>query len=242
MELLNQISNRIGGLRKRYAYTINEVIEDLNISRAEYKEIENSGAGLQVEHLLKLASLYQKPLSYFFLKEPLEQMDGRIPFIPVKAHAGFIKSYSNDLIEDEYDFYRIPGYYSGIGYKLFEIEGDSMAPTLESGDIVICQDIALKKLKARDTLVVITKEKVLVKRFMTQTRDNIVFTNDNPFEDEELTIPNSKLILTCLILGKITNKLVPSHQMISSRKIDEMTEALEFLKQEVSRTKTELKK
>ncbi len=68
---------------------------ELSITQAAYCRIENSSNGIVVEHIVRLSSLYGVTTD-FILKgnKNLVEMSsekGFMPYVPVKAHAGFVK-------------------------------------------------------------------------------------------------------------------------------------------------------
>lgn len=67
-----------------------------------------------------------------------------------------------DLLEDT-DHFRIPGLLGDL--IAFNINGNSMAPTIKTGDMVICNPIeTFKEMKDNDIYAVVTKQSVWVKR------------------------------------------------------------------------------
>lgn len=55
---------------------------------------------------------------------------GFVPFIRVEAQAGFLKSHKNTARDEDYEWYRVPGFTPETNEKLFEIEGKSLIPAI----------------------------------------------------------------------------------------------------------------
>lgn len=70
----------------------------------------------------------------------MDSSNGFIPLIRAHAHASFIENFYEENSYEISDWYRIPGFNPSIDQKLFEVAGESMAPTILAGDVLICQD------------------------------------------------------------------------------------------------------
>lgn len=67
-------------------------------------------------------------------KEEIE----RITFVPIKAAAGYLTRFQDIEYIQQLPSFNLPNLKDGT-YRAFEIEGDSMKPTIHAGDIVICR-------------------------------------------------------------------------------------------------------
>jgi phage repressor protein C with HTH and peptisase S24 domain len=161
--------------------------------------------------------------------------EGFVPYIKTTAHAGFIKNFPGDFDQLDVEWCRIPGYNPIQDHRLFEVEGDSMAPTIFPGDIIICQkQHNWKKIVDGSLVLLVTKDSILVKRIKLSTDPGVfVFTNDNPLEDEIRQYSSNEIKEINMIRGKISNVLVPHHTMASNGNLQSMEESIEFLKKEV---------
>lgn len=235
----NAIGTRIKGLRKKSKFSQQFVAESLFISQAAYSLIENSRNGIVAEHVIGLSNLYDVTTDYILKGDSLlieiSPEKGFIPYIEVKAHAGFIKNAPGDLKDADYEWYRIPNYNQAFDHRLFEVEGMSMAPTLFPGDVLICQKHSNPELIPDGSLVlVVTKDSLLVKRFRkTEEADIYILENDNPEEMEEMSIRKKKIIEVMIVRGKISNLLEPQYFMDAQHRLSNMEEALHMLKKEL---------
>lgn len=238
MKIRTEIGQRLYQLRLQNHYSQSKVAEKLHISQAAYSLIEASKNGLVAEHVLTLSDFYDVPTDYILkgVKDLMRvtRKNGFFPYVPVKAHAGFVKNHSVEISEDEYEYYRIPGFSPTLELKLFEIEGDSMVPSIFPGEIVICQTIDFWKIKPKDAVLVITHDNITVKRVLETKGDgDLVLSSDNPERPEEIHFSSSFIKEVLIIRGKISNRLIPSHQVVGKGKVEEMMQSIELLKKEV---------
>jgi phage repressor protein C with HTH and peptisase S24 domain len=62
----------------------------------------------------------------------------RITFVPIKAAAGYLTRFQDIEYIQQLPCFNLPNLKDGT-YRAFEVEGDSMKPTIHAGDIVICR-------------------------------------------------------------------------------------------------------
>jgi transcriptional regulator with XRE-family HTH domain len=105
-----------------------------------------------------------------------------IAVVPVKARAGYLLGYGDpEYIRSLYTC-SLPGFTNG-SYRIFEVEGHSMAHTLENGDMVIASYVEnWHDLKDDDVYVVISEDGICVKRVqnMIDKASGILIKSDNP--------------------------------------------------------------
>lgn len=109
-----------------------------------------------------------------------------VPFIPVSAHATFIETLENECSDE---FERLPiipckGERQEIDkYKIFEVEGDSMFPTLRDGSLILAKEIPENRWHyAEGVVVAVFAEYVVVKRILRNnllTGDTLLLGSDN---------------------------------------------------------------
>lgn len=233
------IGKRLKELRKSRKFSQQFVAENLFISQAAYSLIENSQNGIVAEHIVGLSNLYDVTTDYILKGDKLlirvSPSQGFVPYVRMKAHAGFIKNSPRDLVEEDVEWYRIPGFNPTVDHRLFEVEGDSMAPTVMPGDIVICQkQHKWDNILDGSLVLVVTNESVLVKRFRTtREEDCIDLENDHVEDDSILTLRKDEIKEIMMVRGKISNVLIPHHELASRGKLQGMEESIEFLKREL---------
>jgi DNA-binding XRE family transcriptional regulator len=76
-----------------------------------------------------------------------------VPFVPVKAAAGYLAGYADPEFLDELNTFTLPMLAPG-DYRAFEIIGDSMLPT-PSGSVIVGEKVAsFKEVKNSNTYIV----------------------------------------------------------------------------------------
>ena len=121
----------------------------------------------------------------------LEEEDGekeRIPLVPVKAQAGYLQGYDDPKFIRKLPMYNLPGMRNGT-FRMFQVEGLSMYPTLQSGSYVVGQFVEdWQHISNNRIYVVVSTEGVIVKRVLNKIEkygslycksDNRVFPHIN---------------------------------------------------------------
>jgi transcriptional regulator with XRE-family HTH domain len=91
-----------------------------------------------------------------------------IIYVPVKARAGYLLGYGDAEFMETLPTFRLPGL-SNSTYRMFEVEGPSMAPNVLHGDRIIGEWIeALDKIRDNRVYVVVHKGGVAVKRVVNR--------------------------------------------------------------------------
>lgn len=234
-----EIGERLKNLRKKNKFSQQYVAENLFISQAAYSLIENSQNGIVAEHIVNLSKLYNVTTDYILKgNNRLVQMsyeEGFLPFIKVKAHAGYIKNSIEGLDGVEYEWCKIPGYKGSQNYVLFEVEGASMNPTILPGDIIIChKHQQWDEILDGSIVLLVTNESILVKRLKhTENKNKFLFENDNSEEKEALILRHSEIKEIFLVSGKITHTLFSENFSAAGGKIKSLEESIEGLKKEL---------
>ena len=92
-----------------------------------------------------------------------EEEKERILHVPVSAKAGYQDQFNDDVYLENLISYTLPGDHFRMGtYRSFEIEGDSMEPSLSQGEVLVCSyvdDPSLWQFNLKDgyVYVVVTK-------------------------------------------------------------------------------------
>lgn len=147
---------RLKEIRLKFNKTQNEMAEIIGISRSTHTGIEKGKATLTERNkMLIIDKLNINPIWFEtgkgeMLKSNFTQSDVRnvdtqtmnwiqIPFIPVHARATFAETFETEIHElSSITIPRLPGINYENG-KVFEVDGDSMDPTLITGEQVFCE-------------------------------------------------------------------------------------------------------
>src|SRR5215203_4103158 len=184
-------------LRKMRGWTQEEFAQKLRIKRSLLGAYEEERAEPRIDILeivadmfkLTLDDLLRKDVSdtktnYIARRRAQKMTSGRadIPFVPVKAAAGYLAGYADPEFIDELNTFTLPMLAPG-NYRAFEIVGDSMLPT-PSGSVIVGERIdRLDDVKNNQTYIVISRnEGIVYKRIMKNNRSKSKWTliSDNP--------------------------------------------------------------
>lgn len=116
------------------------------------------------------------------------EQEERIAYVPVAAQAGYNNQLHDPTYLQELPSFALPGYkYQQGTHRCFDVIGDSMEPTLYTGDKVICSfvdpDQQYRSLRSSMVYVVVTRSEVLVKRVTNNLRvdQTLILQSDNSY-------------------------------------------------------------
>jgi transcriptional regulator with XRE-family HTH domain len=184
-------------LRKLRGWTQEEFAHKLRIKRSLLGAYEEERAEPRIDILevvadmfkLSLDELLRKDISdnkgnYLAKRRAQKLINGRtdIPFVPVKAAAGYLAGYADPEFIDELNTFTLP-MLSGGDYRAFEIVGDSMMPT-PSGSVIVGEKIEnFDEVKSNQTYIVVSRtDGIVYKRILKNNRqkNKFTFVSDNP--------------------------------------------------------------
>jgi transcriptional regulator with XRE-family HTH domain len=185
-------------LRKLRGWTQEEFASRLGIKRSLLGAYEEERAEPRIDVLeivsdmfkLTLDDLLRKDLSDTrgnYLQKRRQQklatVDRNvIPFVPVKAAAGYLTSYADPEFIDELNTFTLPMLSNGT-YRAFEIIGDSMLPTA-SGSVIVGEKVEdLDSVKSNNAYIVVSRnEGIVYKRVLksNRTKSKLTLVSDNP--------------------------------------------------------------
>lgn len=233
------IGGRIKDLRKRNNFSQSFVAEKLFISQAAYSLIESSQNGIVLDHIINLSKLYEVTTDFLLKGDKnlikISPKEGFVPLVNVEAHAGFIKKMDEELSFADYEWFRIPGFNPAFEQKLFEIDGESMAPTVLPKDIIICQSQPkIENILDGSLVLLITAKEIIVKRIrLNNNPEYFLLENDNPGMGEVHKMKKSEIKAAMIVRGKISSVLVPNHEIASKGKLQALEDTVDFLKKEL---------
>ncbi|HRG81711.1 MAG TPA: LexA family transcriptional regulator [Chitinophagaceae bacterium] len=184
-------------LRKLRGWTQEEFAQKLRIKRSLLGAYEEERAEPRIDVLevvcdmfkLTLDDLLRKDLSdnkgnYLAKRRAMKMVSGRsdIPFVPVKAAAGYLAGYADPEFVDELNTFTLP-MLAGGNYRAFEIIGDSMLPT-PSGSVIVGEKVEnLDEVRNNVPCIVVSRnEGVVYKRVQKNGRqkNKLTLISDNP--------------------------------------------------------------
>lgn len=184
-------------LRKLRGWTQEEFAQKLRIKRSLLGAYEEERAEPRIDVLevvcdmfkLTLDEILRKDLSdnksnYMAKRRAMKLASGRsdIPFVPVKAAAGYLAGYADPEFVDELNTFTLP-MLSGGNYRAFEIIGDSMLPT-PSGSVIVGEKVdSVEDVKNNTACIVVSRhEGIVYKRIQKNGRqkNKLTLASDNP--------------------------------------------------------------
>ncbi|MCF3111398.1 LexA family transcriptional regulator [Niabella sp. CC-SYL272] len=184
-------------LRKLRGLTQDEFASKLHIKRSLLGAYEEGRAEPRLEVLETVCDLFKLTLDEILRKDLSENTDNylakrralklsdtaaKIPFVPVKAAAGYLNGYADHEFIDELNTFTLP-MVTGGNYRAFEISGDSMLPT-PSGSIIVGEKVeAMDHVKNNTACIVVSKnDGIVYKRIQKngKTKNKIMLLSDNP--------------------------------------------------------------
>ncbi|MFN4315000.1 MAG: XRE family transcriptional regulator [Chitinophagaceae bacterium] len=184
-------------LRKLRGWTQEEFSQKLGIKRSLLGAYEEERAEPRIDVLetvcdifkLTMDEILRKDLSesksnYLARRRAIKLATGRpdIPFVPVKAAAGYLAGYGDPEFIDELNTFTLP-MLSGGNYRAFEIIGDSMLPT-PSGSVIVGEKVEnFEELRSGSACIVVSRhEGIVYKRIQRngRSRNKITLVSDNP--------------------------------------------------------------
>ena len=184
-------------LRKLRGWTQEEFAQKLRIKRSLLGAYEEERADPRIDVLevvcdifkLTLDEILRKDLSdsksnYLAKRRAMKLAAGRpdIPFVPVKAAAGYMAGYADPEFIDELNTFTLP-MLTGGNYRAFEIIGDSMLPT-PSGSVIVGEKVEnLEEVKNNAACIVVSRsEGIVYKRVVKNGRqkNKLTLASDNP--------------------------------------------------------------
>ncbi|HVF97268.1 MAG TPA: LexA family transcriptional regulator [Flavisolibacter sp.] len=194
---MSQANKNLKYLRKLRGWTQEEFAQKLRIKRSLLGAYEEERAEPRIDILEAVADMFKLTLddllrrdvsdnktSYLSKRRAQKLANGRgdIPFVPVKAAAGYLAGFADPEFIDELNTFTLP-MMAGGDYRAFEIVGDSMMPT-PSGSVIVGEKVLdIEEIKSNNTYVVVSKtDGIVYKRILKNNRQKAKFTfvSDNP--------------------------------------------------------------
>jgi len=184
-------------LRKLRGWTQEEFAQKLRIKRSLLGAYEEERAEPRIDILEVVADMFKLTLddllrkdvsdnktNYLAKRRAHKLANGRtdIPFVPIKAAAGYLAGYGDPEFIDELNTFTLP-MLAGGDYRAFEIVGDSMMPT-PSGSVIVGEKVqSLEEVKSNQTYIVVSRtDGIVYKRIMknNKQKNKMTLVSDNP--------------------------------------------------------------
>lgn len=136
-------------------------------------------------------------------KKPAKQSAG-LPLIPENFMAGALSGVGGQWMDYECEHYVIPGF-AGADF-LITVMGDSMQPTLASGDVLAVKRVEASKLWFQwgKIYVLATRQGCIVKRIMPSEKEGCVsIVSDNKSQYPAYDLEGSEINSIGLVIGLV---------------------------------------
>jgi len=188
------IANNLKFLRKKSRKTQDTVSTDIKIGRTTLTNYETGFSEPNVNLLIAFANYFGVTLDDLMSKD-LEQeaAAGKMPtpkpngmpmvitvdnsgrenilYVPVKARAGYLLGYGDKQYVESLPAFSMPGLNNGT-FRMFEVEGVSMAPNIRSGDRVIGEWVEHPNdVVDNQVYIVVHEGGVAIKRVFNRLKD-----------------------------------------------------------------------
>ena len=211
---------RVTKLRELLNLSQTEFSRKIGVSQGALSQIENGHSRLSMETLISLVKAFNVNCNWlvngngdiFINEEPdsEESHSKGIQLVDADASAGYVSGYNQPDFLGTLDSYMIPGFKNEQNLRLFEIEGDSMVPTLFPSDLVIAKKNKLPQIKSNTLVVLLTKQKLMAKRLKKSDKNTVRLLSDNPnHADKSYSIDD--IVEVWQIQGKITKHLLENY-------------------------------
>jgi len=183
---------------RQFALAINTAPQSLN-------QVLKGKRDVTVTNVMTLVSEYNVNAEYLMagvgpmFKDEIEEersvKEDKIMYVPIAAHAGYCDQFHQEVSQEDLEFFSLPGYQPSYGeHRCFDVAGDSMEPTLFSGDKIICSLVSsshgYNSIRDNYVYVVITHDDILVKRVTNRLRQEGVLylnsDNGSPYKTVEV--------------------------------------------------------
>lgn len=232
------IRDRIKLVRKENNLSQTEFANKLGITQSVVSLIESGNSSVSVETLSKMSEIFDVSCDWLIYGKNryarLSHTRDFIPLVNIEVKAGYISNHIDPDYLENLELYKIPGFEKG-DYRIFEVEGDSMLPTILPRDKIICgQARDINDIVEGSLCVIVTSKDIVVKRFYYSHKkaDTIILKSDNS-NFKNLEIPLSEIHEVWLVQAKITSSFA-SNSYEQTQRMDELEKELRSIKQHLS--------
>lgn len=152
--------------------------------------------------------------SYFDQRKTLKNIPSEflVPLVGIKAQAGYVKGFEQTDFMETLEKYSLPPGVNpkGLEWSYFEVDGDSMEPTLSAGDILLTSLLPhedWKEIRNFCVYVILTEEQLVVKRVFRKDNNEWILISDNSEGYSQVGINLSKVKQVWTLRRHIRSKI-----------------------------------
>lgn len=185
----------------------------MNLDNSQYGKIEKGVLLPTLTQIMELCSNYPSINTEWILtgRAPMLKEDitaikatSGLPLVSIKAIGGFGNDHFSIADRDVKDYYVIPKFKHKEIDFMIEVEGSSMYPKYNSGDIVACRIIKERNfIQWNKTHVIATRNQgIIIKRIKKGKKSSLCMVSDNPNYDP-FEVPEEEITGIALVVGVI---------------------------------------
>jgi phage repressor protein C with HTH and peptisase S24 domain len=201
-ELINKIESERIPITKRTIKRVQSFLEAAPFSQ-EVKILGKSATDVKKStqpYFIERRDLKAQPASY------------QVPLVAIKAQAGYVRGFEQVDFVNTLDQYSLPPGVNPTGaiWRYFEIDGDSMEPSMSSGDVVLATMVPEEDwndIKNFNVYIILTEDQLLIKRLYRKSEKEWVLISDNEEANPQVLIDAEKVKQLWLFRRHIRTKI-----------------------------------
>jgi transcriptional regulator with XRE-family HTH domain len=160
----------------RFAHYFGVSLDDFMSTNMDSVQAESKAIGSSIEKDALLRGAFPQKAGNIYNSVPKiitvdNSGNDNILYVPVKARAGYLLGYGDAEFMESLPTFRLPGLNNST-YRMFEVDGPSMAPNVLHGDRIIGEWIdELDKIRDNRVYVVVHTGGVAVKRVVNRLKE-----------------------------------------------------------------------
>lgn len=248
------MEERIISLRKLLDLSQKEFASKISITQAALSQIESGKTTLSISTVYNLIEAFGLRANWLlfgsgeiFAHQKIEIAQGTpanaprayerlIAFVNKDAEAGYLDKYQDIEYIKTLGAYRIPGYDEG-NFRMFNVSGDSMIPSLYENEILITQALEnFNTLQNNRLCVIIAHDGIVVKRVFQAGKKMLLLKSDNP-KYKSYKLAYHDIIEMWEIKAKISSEFLNAaspnqdgEELALSRRLTELEKTVSLLK------------
>ena len=254
----HSVEKRISKIRKLLKISQSDFARKINITQGALSQIENEKIHISVETLYQVCDHFNVSADWLiygrngmFRSQKLEKAkaspskkikeENKVVLIDVDAHADYLTNFGDEEYINSLDAYRIPGFVDG-NFRMFEITGDSMEPSLYEGEIVVVEQIEdISCLGKGELCVLVTNDGIIVKKLYLYEDGYkaLILKSDNQ-KYKSYKLSKDKILEVWEVKAKITSAFLTKNLRQEKKYID-LEERIKRLEKELDKIKNSRK-
>ncbi len=231
------LRDRVKMVRKENDLSQVDFAKHLGITQSVVSLIESGRASVSVDVLQKISEEFDVSCDWLIYgKNKYARLSYKRDFVPlvnVEAKAGYLDKHGAHEYLETLELYKIPGFEKG-DYRIFEVEGNSMIPSILPTDKIICGRIEdIHKITEGTICVIVNDKDIIVKRIYHSRKkaDQFILKSDN-IEFKNIEISTDEIKEIWQVEAKITNAFTSSSSE-NHKRMNELEGELKEIKQQL---------